>query len=122
MSIVGGVLALIVMVRDPPSGLVVLPNPLDLGKVDGGGTARKTFQVTNQGRSAVQLGPIRTSCPCLHLELVQPVVEPAETINVLAVLDLTEEPGFSGDLAIHVRCMQPSGEPAFQLEVVTQVH
>lgn len=93
---------------------------LDMGVISARGSNEIAFTVRNPGTESVILGRVKSSCPCLRLKMPQ-VIAPMADTPVRALLDLSREPDFVGDLAIDVQALTTAGEVGFALKVDVQV-
>jgi hypothetical protein len=82
----------------------------DAGEVAQGGRVEVPFVVSNPGPAAVTVGPFRTSCDCLRVELDATRVEAGTEVGGRAVIDLANEPGFRGGLILSAEA-EVSGNP-----------
>lgn len=103
---------------------LLTPNPprVDLGAVPQGGRTTFAFQVHNPTDQAIEVAAIHTSCPCLEVTMEPTTLVPSGTAKACGTLDLRDETGFPGKLAIEVQGLTRRGEKAFVVEVEVSVH
>jgi hypothetical protein len=68
----------------------------------------------------MELAYIHTSCPCLKIAMPK-VVGPQSKVRAQAILDLTDEPDFTGDLRIEATGLTVKREVFFASEVHLRV-
>jgi hypothetical protein len=100
--------------------LEVTPSLIDLGTVPQGSRTELAFLLRNPHDLPVVIHSLEISCPCLKANQPGWVVSPGQKEKLAMVLDLIEEPAFSGFLLIEIKGRGPSREPAFVAQV--QVH
>lgn len=112
----------------PPTGplRVVLgersPASHDAGRVPRGGRWEVPFLLSNPGPGAVTVGPARTSCDCLRVELDANRVEVGTEVGGRAVIDLSHEPGFAGGLMLDAELpVEETGRRVFALKLSVEV-
>lgn len=86
-----------------------------------GGQKQCDFWLTNRSDSSVEVATIATSCDCLTIELPKRIVSPGQQVAGRALLDLRNEPKFTGSLRIEVKGKGKSGQVVFVLVVKISV-
>jgi hypothetical protein len=86
----------------PTGSLVVEPNPLDLGVLNAGQTAKATLALRNTRDKPLSIASITTSCSCVLVSPAQVRVEPGESVTLSVSFDPQAEPDFRGGLSIEV--------------------
>jgi len=103
--------------HSPKTLLTPSATTIDLGIVPQAGREQETFSLTNCGTKPVEISKIETSCDCLDIRLSRRVIGPSEKLLATTSLDLSKEPNFLGGLAIEVKGLTGSGDPAFSIVV-----
>ena len=94
----------------------------DAGTVAPAGRLEVPFVVSNPGPVAVMIGPVRTSCDCLRVELDATRVEAGTEVGGRAVVDLAREPGFAGGLMLDAEASAAEGgRVVFALKLSVEV-
>jgi hypothetical protein len=109
--------------RDTARGnglLEVFPRELDLGTIARGTSGKAEFVLRNTSSQPVQINQVETSCPCLDIRFPE-VVEPDAEMRGEAVLDMSREPHFTGNLAIILRGKTGEKKLAFDMVVMAEV-
>lgn len=94
---------------------------IELGVILQGDHGQDTFSLMNRGTHPVEVVKIETSCDCLQIEPGHFRVEPGKQVLVTAIMDLSSEPTFAGQLAVGAKGFGPTGETAFEFEVNADV-
>jgi hypothetical protein len=94
---------------------------VDLGVLSRGECRGSTLWLTNEGTTPVEIETVESTCHCLKLEGARRTVSPSETIRTTVVLDLANEPSFTGNLRIKVQGWTRSGALAFSIQVKAKV-
>lgn len=94
---------------------------VDLGVLPRAGLQRETISLSNLGATDVKIATIEKTCDCLHIEMAQNTVCPAENVLVHVKLDLSMEPNFEGELAMEAKGLTAEGRAAFLLKVTAKV-
>jgi hypothetical protein len=100
--------------------LTVQPAVLDLGTVPQAGQKESAIELINPGTQAVRLAAVQSTCPCLVLEAPEEIPAGSKT-TARVLLDLREEPRFTGNLGITVEGTTPRGKTAFVCEVRVRI-
>jgi hypothetical protein len=95
--------------------LEVQPSRLDLGDLKPKSKHERWLTIKNASKSAVELRPIETSCPCFILELPRQRLEAGETIQGKLIVDLAKEEDFHGGLALLATARTTDGRAAFEV-------
>jgi hypothetical protein len=116
-------LSIALAVSGDPSSPLLLPSKhvVDLGVLSPGEWQNSSLSLTNEGAMPVEIETISSTCPCLSLQCIPPVVPPSGTAQLNATLDLGKEPSFVGNLRIHVQGRTRSGALAFSMQVIAKV-
>ena len=101
----------------PKTLLTVNPDPVSLGLISAGKSARATLTVTNSGGKRQQITNVRTTCPCVGLVGLPVSIEPGRSVGLTVIFDPTEEPDFRGTLGVGLIGMGATGDELFQTEV-----
>jgi hypothetical protein len=96
------------------------PARINMGTVAQGGRKQATFTLTNPGNRTIDLAKIDTSCPCLTVD-VPLRIPPSDKVEGRAKLDLSDEPNFTGEVAIEIKGWTSGGEPAFLVVAAVRV-
>jgi hypothetical protein len=107
--------------RLPFPRLQVTPSVIDLGTVPQGSRTELTFFVRNPHDVPVIIHSFEISCHCLKPNQPGLVIPPGQEENLCMVLDLNEEPDFSGTLLIDIKGRMPIGQTPFVAQVQVQV-
>jgi len=101
------------------STLPLLPSEdkLKLDQVAPGGQKQCAFRLMNRSATPVAIAEVETSCDCLKIDLPQRLVPPGEEVSGRALLDLRNDPYFTGQLRISVKGRSKSGKMVFALGV-----
>jgi len=110
--------------------LTISPDPISLGTLGNGQSAKAAAFVRNPGAGAVTIERIDTSCPCLRALLEPTTIGPGETGRITLSFDPKDEPDFQGELSIEVVGYEIKKEVAFRtflratvgMAVVSQGH
>lgn len=86
------------------------PEAIDLGKLPPRTRVEKVIPIRNATDSPLEVATIRTTCPCLTIHINEPIIPPSGTVSAHAVLDLRDEPNFTGDLGIEVTATTEGGK------------
>jgi hypothetical protein len=121
LLLLAGATGAIIVKRTKPPGLVPTPQQLDLGAISQGGRREQTFWLTNRGSSLIEVATVKTTCPCVRVELADNVIGPSERIPCRTILDLGEEKDFVGNLGMEVIGFTPAGHRAFFLRIGVKV-
>jgi hypothetical protein len=99
-------------------GIFVDPPVVDFGEVDGGEFYHE-LRIHNRTADSLHISGIRSSCPCLTLELNSKSVAPGQSVNGRLRLDTTHEAGFGGNLLVTIEVLGADERTAVTLR--TQV-
>ncbi len=80
--------------------LISPTSELSLGTIQRGTRSSTRFTLYNPGRKTVTVTRVETDCDCLQLLLERTTVPPRGTIAGSAVVDFTEDPGYTGSLLL----------------------
>jgi len=69
-------------------------------EVVSGGVFSWKIQLDNKGKAAQKILDVTTSCACLGVTIDQPVILPGCSVNCTAILDLSKNPEYSGELEL----------------------
>jgi len=89
--------------------LIPSPNPINLGTIKRGQTARATATLQNPGSSPIHVDRVEASCPCVQVKMDHLHVTPGEDATVTVEFDPAEEPDFRGSLAVEYTGRSPDG-------------
>src|SRR5260370_3952454 len=101
--------------------LAVSPKVLDLGDIPRGTSGRGEFVIRNMSHEAVAISEVETSCPCLDIRFPETPVEPGGQVRGEAVLDMSREPRFTGNLAIKLNARTAKNKSAFAMVVTAEI-
>lgn len=82
---------------------------IELGCIRRGGTARQTLVVANGSTTPALLARITTTCECLSVEPLPISLEPGGRQTIAIACDFSDDPDFTGSLAIEVALLDSSG-------------
>jgi hypothetical protein len=106
--------------------LSLSPNPVSLGRLKPGQTARTDVVLKNSGREQRDVSRIETSCPCVQLTPFSARLGPGMSTNLEVKFDPSSESNFRGSLAVRVTGIDAEGVEQFQgtveVTVVEEVH
>jgi hypothetical protein len=94
---------------------------VDFGTVSRSGHRQIEFELQNPGTEAVELTKVRTSCECLRLVPPTFVVSPGERVTLIAIVDFSDDPGFSGALRLEANGFGTKERPAFLVQFNVRV-
>jgi hypothetical protein len=100
--------------RQSDSPVIMVPNPVSLGRLRPGQNARADVTLKNPGREPQTVARIETSCPCIHFSPESVSLEPGETAKLEVTFDPSGEPDFRGGLAVRVSGYDLKGMEQFQ--------
>ena len=100
----------------------VSPDPLELGSVRNGESARATVTMTNRVSGPLTLDRVETSCPCMHATGTPVTVGAGETASLDVSFDPSDEPGFEGGLSVDVTGLHATGKTLFKTTVNVRVN
>ncbi|MGE3822538.1 MAG: DUF1573 domain-containing protein [Isosphaeraceae bacterium] len=101
--------------------LVARPQPLQLGTLRPGESARATLMLRNRHDHPVEMGRVESSCPCLTIEPRSLRLEPGEEARLESRFDPASEPEFRGRLRIEVRGYSLSDEVVMIATAIVEV-
>ena len=91
------------------SRLIVGPDPIQLGMLAPGRSARVAVTVRNPGVDPVVISRVETSCPCVRATPDRLSLAPGESSEFTLTFDSTGEPEFRGRLAVEYVGRSPDG-------------
>lgn len=101
--------------------LIVSPDPIALGTLAPGESARSTVTLRNPTSEAVSVERIETSCPCILVSPTSIVVGSGESSALTIEFDPTDEPEFRGGLSVNVVGKEATGRVALRGRVEVEV-
>ncbi len=106
----------------PATLLEVSPSFVDFGTVVQGERKEVEITLTNHGAEAVEITKTKSSCECFQVKTPSEFVEPGQKMKASAVLDLSDDPKFTGKLGLELSGSMRSGKtPAFVLRAEVKV-
>jgi hypothetical protein len=93
--------------------LRVVPQVIEFGSLLQGERRDLQFVLQNPRRQAVVVSRIEVSCHCLTAPAQTLVILPEQGEELNLVLDLKQTDDFVGQLFVHVKGLDPTGETAF---------
>jgi len=119
---VGGILSASATEPKANAGLLEpFPHVLDLGSITQGNQGHADFVVRNLSPEPVVISHIETSCPCLYVRLTEAPIQPGAEARGEAVLDMSHEPRFAGNLAINLEAKTAVDRSAFAMVVTAEI-
>lgn len=100
--------------------LIVSPDPIALGTLAPGQSARATVTLRNTRDQTVQV-KLETSCPCIRVTPIELQVEPRQSSLVIVVYDPADDPDFRGRLSVKLSGHEPSGQIAFDSRIEFEI-
>jgi Protein of unknown function (DUF1573) len=94
---------------------------LDLGTVSQGTSGQAEFLLRNPSSEPIVIGRVEKSCPCLNIRLFGTAIPPGAELRGEALLDMSREPSFTGNLAIDLRGKTSEEKSAFEMVVLADV-
>ena len=91
------------------SPLIVGPDPIQLGMLAPGRSARLAVSVRNPSVDPVVISRVETSCPCVRATPDRLSLAPGESSKLTLTFDPSGEPGFRGKLAVEYVGRSPDG-------------
>jgi hypothetical protein len=119
--------------RPPPSSLepsnsarqhlplAISPDPIELGVLQPGQSARRSLTVRNTLSEPLPLERFETSCPCTRFRGIPIYMGPNETRELEVSFDPPEDPDFQGALCVNVTGYLADGRVALQTRVKLKV-
>lgn len=74
------------------------PALIDLGTIVAGGRAEAPLWLANDSDSPIDIGRVRTNCPCIRVELDERRIGRHQRVRATVQLDLSDDPEFTGGL------------------------
>lgn len=96
--------------------ITVEPKLVDFGRIHQSQKCEKVVKLTNHQSSAVVIGRIETSCPCLSLNMPRKVIAAGESIDGVLQIDSSLDPDFHGALRITVDGISKNGRKLFSFD------
>lgn len=106
---------------NPSPPLEISPDPVWLGMITAGQSARSVATLRNPGRDPVRVDRIETSCPCLRPSPNALEIGAGESASLTFDCDLSDEPDFLGRLAINVEAYDHLDRVVFRTRVNLEV-
>jgi hypothetical protein len=101
--------------------LEVSPDPVDLGTLRAGRSARAAIALRNTTGRTIVVDRIESSCDCLSLPALPLEVRPGSRAEFPVVFDSSHEAGFAGELGILVRGFDSGNTLVFRTQVRCEV-
>lgn len=101
--------------------LIVSPDPIALGILAPGQSARAEVMLRNETAEAVSVERVETSCACIRVSPTSIEVGAGESAVLTIAFDPTDEPGFRGGLSVDVVGKEVSGRVALRSRVNLEV-
>ena len=101
--------------------LEINPDPIDLGSLSQGESARASLRLRNCQDDPVTLARVETSCPCIAVDPLPILIAPRETQAVTVSFDPSSETNFQGGLRIDVVGYDKSGLVVLKTRVGLEV-
>jgi hypothetical protein len=103
------------------TGLVADPQLVDFGEVAWGERLTANVNLTNRFTNELKIGRVRSSCPCLHLELPAGELAASMSMPGRLVFDTTNEPNFGGNLRLTIDVFATDGTQLLTLRADVHV-
>jgi hypothetical protein len=94
----------------------------DFGTIDPGSRVEREITVRNNSADRWQIAHAETSCGCLSVTVRKRDAAPGESVPLLLVADLSDEPSYEGDLNVRIRLLGASGGVVEECDAMLAVH
>jgi len=94
---------------------------INLGIVQRGGKRAVVTWLRNAGDHPVVLGKLKPSCGCVSVKILDSEIRPRNKIPALIVFDASQEPDFTGSLAVLVSIVDDAGRETVAGKVSVEV-
>ena len=104
--------------------LFALPSsPYQVGTVGRGERFEFAICLHNESESAIELGPVETSCDCLEVILSERRVESGRAVTGTIAIDFRKNPTYTGGLLLTVEAstVEPNPRKAFSIRLSADV-
>jgi hypothetical protein len=90
------------------------PSVIDVGTIAAGGSAESELTLTNSTDVPISIARVRTSCECVSVVPSASRIESHKTQKVVAHIDLSDEPDFTGGLGPDIEFLDAAQQTRFR--------
>jgi|SRR5579859_3473467 len=95
---------------------------MQFGRLSSGVVKRQDFILINSRSDPIEIGVIKSSCPCLTVNLKSRRIDGNGSAQGEVVVDATREPDSQGELLLAAEGKTSSGEAAFVIQVEVNIN
>ena len=103
-----------ILAETPSFPLSIRPDPLSLGTLRPGVSAKGMLTLRNSGAEPITVERIDTSCPCVTLSPIPLVVPSNASATLTVAYDANDDPRFRGGLEVDVIGRSEAGKELFK--------